>query len=52
MTEDPADPCEDYPDVWEEQKTPELLLEIGGNEAFKVQNFNRDLEKYQKLLTI
>lgn len=54
-TEDPQDPYEDYPDLWEEEKKPELLLEIAtklkelGNEAFKAQNYERAIEKYQKV---
>lgn len=53
--EDPADPWEDYPDLWDVEKTPELLLEIAGklkelgNEAFKAQNYGRAIEKYQKV---
>lgn len=55
ITEDPNDPYEDYPDLWDEEKKPELLLEIAtklkglGNEAFKAQNFDRAVEKYQKV---
>jgi len=54
-TEDPQDPYEDYPDLWEEEKKPDLLLEIAtklkdlGTEAFKAQNYERAIEKYQKV---
>ena len=55
VTDDPSDPYEDYPDLWDEDKTPELLLQIAtklkelGNEAFKAQKFVRTIEKYQKV---
>ena len=58
VTEDPSDPYEDYPDLWDEERKPELLLEITtklkdlGNEAFKAQKYDRALEKYQKVLQI
>jgi peptidyl-prolyl isomerase D len=53
--EDPQDPYEDYPDLWDAEKTPEILLDIArklkdlGNEAFKAKNFNRAVDKYQKV---
>lgn len=55
ITEDPSDPYEDYPDLWDAEKKPELLLEIAtklkelGNEAFKSQRYDRAIEKYQKV---
>ena len=55
LTEDPSDPYEDYPDLWDTKKTPELLLEIAtklkelGNEAFKSQRYDRAIEKYEKV---
>lgn len=55
VTEDPQDPYEDYPDLWDEEKTPEILLDIArklkdlGNEAFKAKDYARAVEKYQKV---
>lgn len=55
VTDDPSDPYEDYPDLWDEEKTPEILLQIAtklkelGNAAFKALNFDRAIEKYQKV---
>jgi peptidyl-prolyl isomerase D len=55
VSEDPRDPYEDYPDLWDAEKKPELLLEIAiklkelGNEAFKGQRYDRAIEKYQKV---
>lgn len=57
LTEDPSDPYEEYPDLWDEEQTPELLLEIAtklkglGNEAFKAQNYDRAIGKYTKVLS-
>lgn len=53
--DDPNDPYEDYPDLWEGDKSPKSLVEIGtklkelGNEAFKAGNYERALDKYQKV---
>ena len=55
LTQDPNDPYEDYPDVWDEEKTPEVLLKIAtrmnelGNEAFKTLQYRQSIEKYQKV---
>ena len=57
LTEDPSDPYEDYPDLWDEEQTPESLLEIAtklkglGNEAFKAQNYDRAIAKYTKVVS-
>ena len=57
IAEDPADPYEDYPDLWDGEKKPETLLEIAtklkilGNEAFKARKYERAIEKYQKVVS-
>jgi peptidyl-prolyl isomerase D len=58
VNEDSSDPYEDYPDLWDAEKKPELLLEIAtklkelGNEAFKAQRYDRAIEKYQKVVPV
>jgi len=53
---DPNDPFEDYPDVWDGDKSPESLLKIAtqlkelGNEAFRTLGFARAIEKYNKVM--
>jgi peptidyl-prolyl isomerase D len=52
---DPADPWEDYPDLWDVDKSAGLLFDIAGklkglgNEAFKAENYDRAIAKYQKV---
>ena len=52
---DPEDPWEDYPDLWDVEKSADFLLEIAGklkelgNAAFKAHNYDRAIEKYQKV---
>jgi len=54
-SEDPSDPYEDYPDLDDEEKSVEMVVQIAGklkelgNEAFKAQNYERAIEKYQKV---
>lgn len=52
---DAEDPWEDYPDLWDVEKSADFLFDIAaklkglGNDAFKAQNYDRAIEKYQKV---
>jgi peptidyl-prolyl isomerase D len=54
---DAEDPWEDYPDLWDAEKSAELLFDIAGklkglgNAAFSAQNYDRAIDKYQKVRT-
>jgi peptidyl-prolyl isomerase D len=58
ITVDPNDPYEDYPDLWDGDKSPESLLKIAthlkelGNEAFRTLRFLRAIEKYNQVMQL